>query len=81
MTDRWWAPIVAVALAAFMLSAFAGVIDCVMEPKFRRRIGGLLILLFIFATVFSYAYAVLTPSGVSPATEYECLGPPYDACG
>lgn len=84
MIEAWWVPLVAIILITFALTGIISAVVILVSPSVRRLIGGLLIITLVATTVFSYAYAVLTPRPVDPGTEYrqeECLGPPYDVCG
>ncbi len=84
MIEVWWFPLVAIILITFALTGIISAVVILVSPSVRRLIGGLLIITLVAATLFSYAYAVLTPLPVDPGAEYdqyECLGPPYDTCG
>jgi len=80
LTEAWWFPILAIVLAAFALTLLCGFIGFASD-RTRRLFGGMFIITIVAATVFSYAYAVLSPLQPGYNIEAECLGAPYDTCG
>lgn len=88
MSDEWWFPLLAVAVACFGLIVTAGIASGIgallrtrLSPDTRTAIGGAAIALVIACAIASFAYGLFFAEPGPPVdSDVECLGPPSSTC-